>query len=119
MMTHTETLPTCTETGLTAGEECSRCDHKTGLEEIPALGHDYAEGQCTRCGEKDPDYKPEEKPEDKPEEKPEEKPEDETPDEEPTPDVELSIFDKIMKTINELIAKLTAWFKNLFAGLKK
>ena len=127
MMTHTETLPTCTETGLTAGAECSRCDHKTGLEEIPALGHDYAEGQCTRCGEKDLDYKPEEKPEDKPEEKPEEKPEDkpeekpedETPDEEPTPDVELSIFDKIMKTINELIAKLTAWFKNLFAGLKK
>ena len=77
---------------------------------VPPHEHNFVEGKC-ECGETDPDYKPEEKPE--------EKPEDETPDEEPTPDVELSIFDKIMKTINELIAKLTAWFKNLFAGLKK
>ena len=136
MMTHTETLPTCTETGLTAGAECSRCDHKTGLEEIPALGHDYAEGQCTRCGEKDPDYVAphehnfvegkcecgETDPDYKPEEKPEDKPDDETPEEEPkdeNPVVELTLMEKIMKAINELIAQLTAWLNGLLAGLKK
>ncbi len=32
--------PTCTETGLTEGEKCSRCgDVKVAQEEVPALGH--------------------------------------------------------------------------------
>ena len=31
--------PTCTETGLTAGEHCSRCDYKVAQETVDALGH--------------------------------------------------------------------------------
>ena len=50
---------TCTETGLTEGEKCSVCgDVKTAQEVIPALGHDFKDGKCTRCEEADPDYKP-------------------------------------------------------------
>ena len=94
LVTHTETLPTCTETGLTAGEECTRCDHKTGMEEIPALGHDYNEGQCTRCGEKDPDWEP-----------PVEDPKD------PEPQPEPNFFQKIIAWFMELINKLLAIFK--------
>ena len=30
---------TCTETGLTQGEHCSRCDYKIAQEEVPFLGH--------------------------------------------------------------------------------
>ena len=30
---------TCTETGYTAGKECSKCDYKEGKETIPAKGH--------------------------------------------------------------------------------
>ena len=115
MLTHTETLPTCTEAGVSAGEACSRCDHETGFEEIEALGHDFAEGQCTRCGEKDPDYVPEEKPED-------EEPKDEEPEEEPKdeePEVELTLMEKIMQTLNQLIAMITAWLNNLLANFKK
>ena len=41
---------TCTEAGLTAGEHCSRCDHKVAQEEIPAKGHAYDEnGICSAC----------------------------------------------------------------------
>ena len=53
-----------------------------------------------------PDETPDEQPE-QPEEKPEQ----------PAP--ELSLFEKIMQTINEFIAKITAWFKSFIAGLKK
>ena len=35
--------PTCTETGLTEGSHCSRCDYKVEQEVIEALGHDYGE----------------------------------------------------------------------------
>ena len=31
--------PTCTKTGLTEGEHCTRCDYKITQEEIPALNH--------------------------------------------------------------------------------
>ena len=57
---------TCTETGLTEGEHCSRCDHKVAQEVIPAKGHKESdwiidkeatttsEGnkhkECTECG---------------------------------------------------------------------
>ena len=60
--THTEevipaTDPTCTETGLTEGKKCSVCGEVLEEQkEVPALGHDYKDGVCTRCGEKDPDY---------------------------------------------------------------
>ena len=44
--------PTCTETGLTEGKHCSVCGEVfVAQEEIPALGHDYVNGECTRCGE--------------------------------------------------------------------
>ena len=61
---HTEkTVPakaaTCTEPGLTEGKVCEECGEKlVAQEEIPALGHDFKDGVCTRCGAKDPDYKP-------------------------------------------------------------
>lgn len=53
---------TCTEEGYTGDVYCTNpdCNLENGLVEkgkaIPALGHDYVEGQCTRCGEVDPDY---------------------------------------------------------------
>ena len=57
--------PSCTENGMTAGEHCTRCDYKTGMEAIPALGHDYTKRYsfdadftvkittftCGRCGD--------------------------------------------------------------------
>ena len=59
---HTEEIipgkeATCTETGLTEGKKCSVCGEITVQQEVvDALGHDFAEGTCTRCGEADPDY---------------------------------------------------------------
>ena len=48
---------TCTETGLTAGSKCSVCGEVlTAQEVVPALGHDFKDGKCTRCGAADPDY---------------------------------------------------------------
>lgn len=48
---------TCTTDGMTAGTKCSVCDKVlTGCEVVKALGHDYKDGKCTRCGEKDPNY---------------------------------------------------------------
>ena len=55
MVTDEAVAPTCTETGLTAGEHCSRCDHKVPQEVVDALGHTYEEGKCA-CGAEDPDY---------------------------------------------------------------
>lgn len=50
---------TCTEVGYTGDEYCTVCKQtvKTGTT-IPALGHDYKDGICTVCGEKNPNYKP-------------------------------------------------------------
>lgn len=46
--------PTCTE----AGEKTYTCDCGDGYtEEIPAKGHHYEDGECTDCGEKDPNHK--------------------------------------------------------------
>lgn len=48
---------TCTTDGMTAGTKCSVCDKVlTGCEVVKALGHDFKDGKCTRCGEKDPNY---------------------------------------------------------------
>lgn len=45
--------PTCTE----AGEKTYTCDcGDSYTEEIPATGHHYENGECTDCGEKDPNY---------------------------------------------------------------
>ena len=41
---------TCTATGLTAGEYCTRCDYKVEQEEVAALGHSYnAEVTAPTC----------------------------------------------------------------------
>ncbi len=41
---------TCTESGLTEGKKCSVCGETTVEQEvIPALGHDFVNGECTRC----------------------------------------------------------------------
>ena len=55
MVTDEAVAPTCTETGLTAGEHCSRCDHKVAQDVVDALGHTYEEGKCA-CGAEDPEY---------------------------------------------------------------
>lgn len=45
--------PTCTTAGKTEGSHCSGCGEvQTAQTEIPALGHSYVNGVCTRCGEK-------------------------------------------------------------------
>lgn len=46
---------TCSETGLTKGEYCTRCDYKIEQEETPSLGHDMinleaSEPTCTETG---------------------------------------------------------------------
>ena len=43
---------TCTEDGYTGDIYCSDCGEKIGTGEvIPALGHDFVDGKCTRCDE--------------------------------------------------------------------
>ena len=50
-----EVPATCTETGLTAGVRCTDCGKViSGCETIPALGHDYKDGKCSRCGAEEP-----------------------------------------------------------------
>ena len=46
---------TCTEDGYTGDEVCKICQTvvKQG-EVIPALGHDYKDGKCSRCGAEEP-----------------------------------------------------------------
>jgi len=52
---HTEEIipgkeATCTETGLTEGKKCSVCGEVLVEQEvIPALGHDFVNGECSRC----------------------------------------------------------------------
>ena len=56
---HTEVIdkkvePKCTQTGLTEGKHCSVCNAVIiAQKEIPALGHNYKDGICTMCGEKE------------------------------------------------------------------
>ena len=50
------TKPTCTERGYTT-YTCS-CGDSYKSDYKDALGHDYKNGTCTRCGAKDPNYKP-------------------------------------------------------------
>lgn len=53
--------PTCTQNGMTAGEECTRCGHREGITVIAAFGHSYTDWsldenkhwrQCIICGSK-------------------------------------------------------------------
>ena len=41
--------PTCTVSGLTAGGFCGACGASAGRELVPALGHAFEGGICTRC----------------------------------------------------------------------
>ena len=49
------TEPTCTETGYTT-YTCTVCDDTYVDDETPANGHSFSNGNCTVCGETDPDY---------------------------------------------------------------
>ena len=65
-MTDAAVAPTCTETGLTEGSHCTRCNYKVAQETVSALGHVWDDGKlttqptatkdgvktftCTRCG---------------------------------------------------------------------
>ena len=51
--------PTCTSTGLTAGEKCSVCGTVLKAQTtIDTAAHTYEDGKCTVCGGDDPDYIP-------------------------------------------------------------
>ena len=50
------TAPTCTEKGYTT-HPCA-CGDSYKDSYVNALGHNFKNGACTRCGEKDPDYEP-------------------------------------------------------------
>ena len=52
-----DTDPTCTEAG-SKSIHCRTCSAKKDVTAIPALGHDYKDGFCTRCGERDPSFVP-------------------------------------------------------------
>ena len=41
MITDAAVAPDCTNTGLTEGSHCSRCDYKVAQETVPALGHGH------------------------------------------------------------------------------
>ena len=55
IMDITKTHPTCTEPGLKENW-CYDCNKLLGTEILPALGHNYVGGKCTRCGESDPNH---------------------------------------------------------------
>lgn len=50
LYTATENVPTCTESA-TVNYQCSSCGH-TWSEVLPALGHNFVNNICTRCGAK-------------------------------------------------------------------
>ena len=47
---HEAKAETCLESGWAAYDTCSRCDYTT-YSSISALGHNFFDGKCTRCGE--------------------------------------------------------------------
>jgi len=51
---HDAKAATCGEIGWDEYVTCENCDYTT-YEEIPALGHNFENGLCTRCGRIDPD----------------------------------------------------------------
>ena len=51
------TAPTCTADGYTT-YTCAVCGDSYRGMPVAALGHAYQDGICTRCGEKDPNYRP-------------------------------------------------------------
>ena len=55
--TRTETPAACMQDG-SVTVTCDDCGAVLSTETIPATGHDYKDGKCTVCGEKDPNYQP-------------------------------------------------------------
>ena len=54
-------VATCTADGYTGDTVCAECgDLLNKGKVIPAIGHNYVDGVCTRCGAADPDHQPEE-----------------------------------------------------------
>ena len=58
-----KTPATCTETGVTTYTATVEFIGQTytdtkDVADIPATGHDYVNGTCTECGQRDPDYRP-------------------------------------------------------------
>ena len=51
------TAPTCTAQGYTT-HTCTACGNSYKDSYTNALGHNYANGKCTRCGAADPNYNP-------------------------------------------------------------
>lgn len=51
----TVTAPTCTNQGYTT-HTCNTCNDSYKDTYTAALGHDYVDGFCSRCNEKDPNY---------------------------------------------------------------
>ncbi|MBQ8415161.1 MAG: hypothetical protein IJX58_07945 [Clostridia bacterium] len=50
-------IPTCTESGLSGGKQCSICGEITKAQiEISPKGHSFSEGICSDCGATDPDF---------------------------------------------------------------
>jgi hypothetical protein len=49
--------PTCTEVGYIK-TRCELCGDVVDIQEVPALGHEFVDGICIRCGEVDPNYNP-------------------------------------------------------------
>ncbi len=47
------TEPTCTAEGYTT-YTCATCGHSYQGDTVPALGHNYVDGVCTRCGKAEP-----------------------------------------------------------------
>lgn len=47
------TAPTCTSNGYTT-HLCPKCGDRYVTDPVPALGHEYQDGVCVRCGAKDP-----------------------------------------------------------------
>lgn len=82
--THSFSDATCTEP--------AKCE--CGETEGEALGHNYSEGVCSRCGAADPDYVAPQPPADDQPEQP-----------------ELNFFQKIMAFIMSIIEKILAFFK--------
>lgn len=58
-VTDNAVAPNCTATGLTEGKHCSVCGEVLVAQKtVDALGHGYVNGECSRCGAEDPNYKP-------------------------------------------------------------
>ena len=58
LVTDTAVAATCTHTGLTEGCHCTRCDYRVEQTVTEATGHNYVDGQCVLCGEKQPQEEP-------------------------------------------------------------